>query len=480
MGEKCLNTDKTLFCNQPIPDDVPIGNPSSYDSMDSDGAGLNRSEEPCTAATAGGGEPEGSQQIGSRHILINCHQIPSERDTIVGEILGKIYHSPIMNEYYDTVVDFINWMERTKDLNIVIRGYTNYPNDSDIEPFTEFEYKKKAASRWSEDYQKKLLARLYRLKDEMAGKPCLMGSFTVPHEYNSFGEMKNPGNNHEWCFRRLQIAFDLFRKRYHKRFRKNTYVRIWEAHPKSGYPHFHAVLYGQFTDKDKDWMSDTWAECIGYPSSASTSLKFSKTRSIEYPVAYLMKYISKSLYGSYLEWSAEEWVFYSLLWKFGIRSFNASQDLTKLMADKNWKNTENRYTAILAEGLDRKSDDNKDLPVLLSVPAEGERIRRAETRLNPHIAPYIPLCEMDIPLKIETASQKAVRWLSTNPAVHYPTFERIAVLDGLAVETIDDLPLLVPANKVGCCSRYIYNPIFSGRPRALRYKRTRELPLTAT
>ena len=369
-----------------------------------DGAGLHPNDEghPCSEDV-----PKGTPS--SRHLLINCHH--SQRDCKIGDTLGAIIYDPILEPYYDEVVDFINWLEKTKNITIILKGYTHYPEkDGEIQPFTEFGYRKKTATRWSDDYTNILLARLYRLQEVTRDTPVLMASFTVPHEYNKFRQLKNPGNNHLVCFDLLKRGWDRFRKRIAKKYGHTPCVRIWEAHPGSGYPHFHAAMFRTFTDDDKEWLKDTWADCIGYPQHRDVALDISDICEINHPLAYMMKYLGKTLYDGWQDWTPEEWVFNALLWTTGTRSFQPSRDLGRIMKDRPAPEGKNTYTHVLVEGLPRKTEENNDLPVLIAAPDTSREKYEREATLNPDIAPFVPLHACIHPSTIEPLQDRISRF----------------------------------------------------------------------
>jgi len=400
--------------------------PSSCGSMDLNGAGSNLSGHQKGTRKAGGegaNAPEPKED--SRHILTNCYP-SSNTDDKIADILGDIIRSPQLDSYYDDVVTFYRWLQKVNNLTIVMSGY-NHGSEDDFEPFSLVEYQKKAASRWSEDYIKTTLARLYRLKDIVKDEPCLMGSFTCPHEYNKFGEMKNPGMTIDVCFSTLRAGWNRFRMRLYKHFGKTIQVvRIWEPH-EMGYPHFHAILLGTFTPADMDFMKTAWAESIGYPSAKDTALEWSETRAIEYPVAYLMKYLTKTLYNKTDGWNAATWVFNAIAWRDGIRLFQPSREIGMAITDKeSCKDDKTVYTEILAKGLPRRNIDddtsNDDLPCLIATPKDACDKYGQEAALNPDPAPFIPLkYRNDFPPPESTADkvkraaarygwQSATRW----------------------------------------------------------------------
>lgn len=358
---------------------------------------------------------------GSRHLLINCHHINySTTDSRLGDILGEIYHNPVMNQYYDEVVQFVSWIRKTIDIKIRMKGYTHFPcgyEDWDqLVPFTQIEYSKNTATRYSYDYVKIILNRCYKLQDWLRGRPCVMGAFTVPHEYNRFGQLKNPGMDHMACLLQLKKAWRLFTKRMHKRYGESIpYLYLYEAH-EQGYPHFHAVLVGDFTDADLEWFKRAWADCIGYPEHADVALEFSDLREMEYPVAYLMKYLWKTLWQNYTDWSAGDWVLNALLWKTGTRSYQPSQNLQSIMkADRRQAPDTDVYTHILADGIPRKSGVNQDLPVVIATPKRADDAYTADAVRNPDIAPFIPIRASPALLAAFPLSDRLKSWLSQHP-----------------------------------------------------------------
>lgn len=380
-----------------------------------------RTETECAAGVPGTGAPgcpAGPGPDGSRYLLINC---PPERLTKeLLYILSQIWDDPIMNPHYDDVLTFMNWIIKTIDVRIVMRGYTHYPNghrDEEIDPFTPIEYSKLTSTRYSLDYVKILLNRCYKFQAWIKGCACVMGAFTVPHEYNKFRRLKNPGMDHMACLKLIKKGWQKFRKKLHKRYKAAIpYVFMFEAH-KMGYPHFHAILVGEFADADLTWMQKTWANCTGNSKNWEHALKFSDIREIEFPVAYLMKYLYKQLWENYTDWKAEDWLLNSLLWKTGTRSFQPSQNLQSIMkADRRHAKETDIFTHILAEGIPRKGGENEDLPVVIALPKKGEEEYTSDALRNPDLAPFIPIKARPAPVVAVPLCDRVKAWLDL-PAV---------------------------------------------------------------
>lgn len=384
----------------------------------------NADQEPVIeCAERGGGETPSAADPGSggpgrsRYILINCHQSPLTKDLLY--ILGQIWDDPIMNPHYEDVLSFMNWIVKTIDIKILMRGFTHYPYgvNEEICPFFPIEYSKLTSTRYSLDYVKILLNRCYKFQAWIRGRACVMGAFTVPHEFNKFRKLKNPGMDHMACLKLIKKGWQKFRKRLHKRYKEAIpYVFMFEAH-KMGYPHFHTILVGEFTDADLTWMQKTWADCIGYPQHWEHALKFSDIRELEFPVAYLMKYLYKQLWQNYQDWKAEDWLLNSLLWKTGTRSFQPSQNLQQIMkADRRHAKETDIFTAILADGIPRKGGINEDLPVVIALPKKGEEEYTSDAVRNPHLAPFIPVKARPAPTMAIPLCDRVKAWLDL-PAV---------------------------------------------------------------
>lgn len=433
LSNKCFSseTDRELenistFGDTSYPDSVTDSDPPQAPSAECagrpvpEGEGLPAAGRACGSVSDLQGEPASPSACPgpgrSRHLLIKCDQTQEVYKDYL-PVLSSIWDNPAMNPYYDDVLPFMNWLQKTMDVRIVIKGYTHYPHGrhEDIEPFTEFEYSKKVATRYSYDYVKILLSRCYKFQDWIKGRPCVMGAFTVPHEYNKFGELKNPGMNHMACLSLIKKGWRKFRWRLHKRYGYAIpYVFLFEAH-EMGYPHFHAVLVGDFSESELTWMQKSWSDCTNNSQNWEYALKFSDLRELEYPVAYLLKYLYKTLWQNCKDWAPEDWLLNALLWKTGTRSFQPSNTLQEIMKPDPKEDLDDKvYTHILASGIPRKGGENEDLPVVIALPKAANDEYISDALRNPHCAPYIPLkARSDCP-ELIPAAIRAKRWIENN------------------------------------------------------------------
>lgn len=149
-------------------------------------------------------------------------------------------------------------------------------------------YKIKCVTRWHKEYQRKVLAKFYKLDQWYvnAGRPPVTMCTLTTVQRN--------------LDRRKQIQLlDDSRKKFIDAFRKQhkgvQYFYVWEPH-KSGYAHIHILFFCTVSRKEAKHWQTYWNEKLG-AGGFSAALKFDRARrnmSLNSAKNYVMKYVSKT------------------------------------------------------------------------------------------------------------------------------------------------------------------------------------------
>ena len=239
-----------------------------------------------------------------------------------------------VKSYNFAIYRFKEYIRKREDWYIQIRGKVKLTE-------TGFTYNKTDVHRWKDGYLKKRLARFYKLRDWFEVQPSqdvTMVTLTVPHNVNIWGHTVNTGHNIYQAWKNLKQGWG--RLRHCQIFKNREFVIIYEPH-KSGYPHAHLMVFGTpFTDEEIKHMKELWNEFTG-----ADLLKGVEVRpgiGVKHLIAYLMKYISKTLYHTMSEWTPGEWLFNAIAHetyegdnvtarKGRYRLFGSSNNLAKVM-----------------------------------------------------------------------------------------------------------------------------------------------------
>ena len=235
---------------------------------------------------------------------------------ILGADLDKIHdHSVAQN--------FKSYLNKTKNNKINI----NCKNKETKENRT---FIKKDVHRWTPSYFNKRLARLYKLRswyDDQKDCPSNMWTFTVPHNTNKWGKKVRDDATHHQAWENLKQGWD---RLYHCAVMKNrSYVWFIEPHPKSGYPHIHTMNFDEFTLDEQDHIKRLWHEFTG--ADLLEGCKYDPGKGVKHLLAYLVKYLTKTLSIGVDTWSKTDLLFNAIAHEKAYRLFGSSADLTKIM-----------------------------------------------------------------------------------------------------------------------------------------------------
>jgi hypothetical protein len=221
------------------------------------------------------------------------------------------------------VAHFKEYLKKREDWYIKIHGRSALTQ-------TEFTFKKTDVHRWKDGYLKKRLARLYKLREWFENQPSrevTMITLTVPHNENTWGKKVNTGHNVFQAWNNLKQGWN--RLRPCKVLRDREFVIFYEPH-KTGYPHSHLMVFGTpFTDEETQHLKELWSEMTG--ADLLNGVEVRPGVGVKHLIAYLMKYISKTLYHTIEEWTPGEWLFNAIAHEERWRLFGSSNTLAEVM-----------------------------------------------------------------------------------------------------------------------------------------------------
>lgn len=233
--------------------------------------------------------------------------------------------------------------------------YLDYTSDYKFDIITlDGFYQMPYVHRWTDTYRKRVLAKLYRFSDWYMKHqtPITMLTLTTRQRELSHEEQMQlltySYTRIMKAVRRIYTAnnstviktYDtptgrLSRKRDITDMPKLEYLRILEPH-KSGYAHLHILLLATFSKSDMEHISDLWQHKYSAGNKYGVDFEHKSQNEIRHPIAYVMKYLSKTLQGDtilpgqllhaatvyYLEHEPTE---------HGVRLFSSSRGLSKIM-----------------------------------------------------------------------------------------------------------------------------------------------------
>lgn len=217
---------------------------------------------------------------------------------------------------------------------------------------------KKNIHRWTDEYLKKRLASLYKLRDWKCSdptRPSNMWTFTVPHNYNKWGVRVREGANQFEVWENLKQGWD--RLRQCDVMRERDYVVIYEPHPETGYPHIHTMNFDDFPIGDEEHIKTLWHEFTG--ADLLDGSRYDAGKNIDSLVAYLMSYTGKQYYKNSETWTESDWLFNAIAYDKHYRLFSASRNLSKVMKlDKIPSKYELLCENVLLSGLKPRFDND--------------------------------------------------------------------------------------------------------------------------
>lgn len=195
--------------------------------------------------------------------------------------------------------------------------------------------------RWTEIYQKSVLAKFYQLDKWMIEHPSRVTHFTLTvyqsskSEYND-GSFSRKVKGYDLTY---QDSLDLLlvsRKKLldviRHRYPGVNYVWVMEAH-KTGYPHCHLLVFRGFSEEEQNGIKNLWSSKY-QAGSRDRGVEVTSSGNSEEILSmknYLMKYMDKQFSVGNEGWTKGDWLFNAMMHKTRTRMWGTSKELTAVM-----------------------------------------------------------------------------------------------------------------------------------------------------
>ena len=184
--------------------------------------------------------------------------------------------------------------------------------------------------RWTPVYRRAVIAKMYLLEKwhNEHDLPVTMGTFTSYQdgEYAPFCGKRSIKS----CFKILKRGWFNLTNWLRYYYPDLLFVYFFEPH-KSGYPHLHAIFFGELSPEIQDKIKVLWSEKYQI-GSLEHGVKFDEIKELKSVRNYIIKYMSKILKHSNTDgWSPAELLFNAVMWKQKFRLWGASRPLSKVM-----------------------------------------------------------------------------------------------------------------------------------------------------
>lgn len=232
----------------------------------------------------------------------------------------------------NVVESFKNYLLSTKQYSFRLTGTSNNEEVSVLHPYVH---------RWTDLYQKSILAKFYALDDWMKNNPGVVSMFTLTTYQGSKSKFNDGSYSKKITGKDLTIldCFDLLKDSRTKflnvlrnRYPGINYVWVLEPH-ETGYPHCHLVAFREFSEAEQISIKELWSEKY-HAGSFDRGIEITSKNSDESIHSirnYLMKYMTKQFGSGYEPWGWGELLFNAMVWATGTRMWGASKELTAVM-----------------------------------------------------------------------------------------------------------------------------------------------------
>jgi hypothetical protein len=271
------------------------------------------------------------------------------------KLLKPVLEDPILKPYYRTNAQFIHYIASTKHSTLRIRTFkfNTYNSPQFIENEQESTTTIPYIHRWTSQYRRKYLAKLYQLEQwykkqaSITGEtqPITMLTLTTYQagEYSKSMKHGQPTSIEE-SFKLLKNGWKWLSMIIRKELKYSpNYITILEPH-ESGYPHMHIPIFCTIPPELQTKIQKLWQHKYKI-GSAKHGVNFSVSEpktGIQSIRNYLMKYMAKGFITTKSKFntntpakiSPAELTFNALLWKSKTRMFGASRALSHVMKHK--------------------------------------------------------------------------------------------------------------------------------------------------
>jgi len=187
--------------------------------------------------------------------------------------------------------------------------------------------------RWTPIYRKSVIAKMYLLEkwhNLHSDLPVTMGTFTTYQDgvYSRRIVVKSKTIKEAFdCLKQSWKKLSMWLRHYVPDI---EYVLFFEPH-KSGYPHLHAIFFGDLSPEIQDRIKHLWSDKYK-AGSLEHGANFRPVKDLKSVRNYIIKYVSKILHHSNVnEWSSGELLFNAVMWKNKYRLWGASRSLSQAM-----------------------------------------------------------------------------------------------------------------------------------------------------
>lgn len=271
-----------------------------------------------------------------------------------------------LDEYVKVCLEFCNYLDSTSMTTMRTKGIELLSN-SVVESNHEYVH------RWTEVYRKSVVSKFYQLEEWFNKNPQPITMMTLSgYQGGGYtrrtkpwlkdaGKLSREIHGHELTmeetFQNINQASEKLFKILRKEIPDLTYLWVVEPH-KSGYPHYHVILFHEISEELQDKIKSLWSEKY-QAGSFDKGVDFSVRPvqdSIKSLKNYLLKYVVKGFRksGSKFEndsitWTPEELCFNAVVWKNHYRLFGCSRNLSRVMK---YKGDDTRSKSIIWFSLD--------------------------------------------------------------------------------------------------------------------------------
>jgi len=213
-------------------------------------------------------------------------------------------------------------------------GYLNGIENTRIIAVSNYDYYNMPyTTRWSPEYKKKMIAKMYAIEDyyKRSGKSIVtLLTLTGYQNGKTSIDAKGKITTREELFNHLTHGWRLLSNLIAKICPSLEYIWVMEPH-KSGYPHMHVAVFGYIPKDMQERLTRLWSEKY-HVGSAEHGIDFSVKpikESIQSIRNYLMKYISKGIGAEGKKsWTPEEWIYHAIARKHRHRYIGMSHAIS--------------------------------------------------------------------------------------------------------------------------------------------------------
>jgi hypothetical protein len=273
---------------------------------------------------------------------------------IPSELIEQIRTDNFLNYMLKHVLKFDQYLDKTDNMNIRIRGFRYGQHDDMGQPSEPIAVEEEIGytHRWTKKYDNRILCKLYNLQYYYVANPSKMPKFTMmitlTGSHASPCLPENHGLRHMPYLAKFHEAHRKEKDMLKRYLKTVDYLSILEAHPTSGYVHAHDnyFLNELPSEKTLSIIENHWNKTQKMGSKEhgiKIEIKEPKDfRDIKSFIAYPLSYLGKISIGALSRWTKYDVIFNTCLWLSGkhkmyggiskqVRAFQPSRSLSAIM-----------------------------------------------------------------------------------------------------------------------------------------------------